>query len=57
VVTVKTADFWDVKPYNLTEVHRRFRESYCLHHQMVINLHWWWRHKASHTKRQQPLQK
>jgi len=38
VVTVKTVDFWDVKPYNLTAVHRHFRESYCHHHQMVINL-------------------
>jgi hypothetical protein len=31
--TMKMAVFWDVAPCNLVDIDRRFRETYCLHHQ------------------------
>jgi hypothetical protein len=30
---MKVAVFWDIVPYHLVEVDRRFRDSYCLHNQ------------------------
>jgi hypothetical protein len=29
---VKMTAFWDVVPWSLVEVDRRFRSAYCLHH-------------------------
>jgi hypothetical protein len=36
---------WDVAPYNLTGMDRRFRGAYCLHHQGALppSSSWWWR--------------
>jgi hypothetical protein len=39
---MKTTAFWDVAPWNLVEVDRRFRGVYCLHHQgdgLIQRLH------------------
>jgi hypothetical protein len=30
---MKVTAFWDIAPYSLVEVNRRFRRTYCLHHQ------------------------
>jgi hypothetical protein len=43
---MRMAVFWDVAPCSLVEVDRRFRGTYCLHHQavttsdMLINSRW-----------------
>jgi hypothetical protein len=31
--SMKMTVFWDVVPYSLIEIYRRFRGAYCLHHQ------------------------
>jgi hypothetical protein len=31
--SMKITVFWDVAPYSLVEVYRRFKGAYCLHHQ------------------------
>jgi hypothetical protein len=33
MVYLKIRDFWDVAPFSLVGVYRRFRGVYCLHHQ------------------------
>jgi hypothetical protein len=33
VLTMKSTVFWDVMQYSPAEVHQRFGEIYCLHHQ------------------------
>jgi hypothetical protein len=30
--SMKMTVFWDISPYSLVEVDRRFRDVYCLHH-------------------------
>jgi hypothetical protein len=34
-VSMKMVVFWDVAPFSLVEIYRRFRGSYCLHHQAM----------------------
>jgi hypothetical protein len=32
---MKMTVFWDVSPYSLAEVHRRFRDACCLHNRVA----------------------
>jgi hypothetical protein len=34
--SMKMIAFWDIAPYSLVEVGRRFRGAFCLHHQRAL---------------------
>jgi hypothetical protein len=33
---LKMTIFWDVAPYSLVEIYRRFRGAYCIHDQCIV---------------------
>lgn len=44
VFLLETTAFWDAPRCSLVEVHRRFRDAFCLHHQ--VDSLWCWRQQA-----------